>query len=43
MENVAVLVEDEPAASQLNASGTAFSGTLLELYEGRPLTVPLGN
>jgi predicted Zn-dependent protease with MMP-like domain len=38
MENVAVLVEDEPAASQVNASGMAFGGTLLGLYEGRPLT-----
>ena len=38
MDNVAVVVEDEPAASQLNASGTAFGGTLLGLYEGRPLT-----
>jgi predicted Zn-dependent protease with MMP-like domain len=38
MRNVAVVVEDEPAASQLNASGIAFGKTLLGLYEGRPLT-----
>src|SRR3954451_1375415 len=38
MDNVAIVVEDDPATSQLNASGTAFGSTLLGLYEGRPLT-----
>jgi predicted Zn-dependent protease with MMP-like domain len=37
---VAVVGEDEPATAQLTASGTALGGTLLGLYEGRPLTHP---
>jgi predicted Zn-dependent protease with MMP-like domain len=37
MNNVAVVVEDEPAATLLKARGVS-SGTLLGLYEGRPLT-----
>jgi predicted Zn-dependent protease with MMP-like domain len=40
IDDVAMVVEDEPATSQLNASGTAFGSTLLGLYEGRPLTHP---
>lgn len=38
MNNVAVLVEDEPALSQLEARGVSLGSTLLGLYEGRPLT-----
>lgn len=38
MNNVAVVVEDEPAAAQLNSGGVTRGGTLLGLYEGRPLT-----
>ena len=37
MNNVAVVVEDEPAPTQLKARGVAPGSTLLGLYEGRPL------
>ncbi|MGH9655478.1 MAG: metallopeptidase family protein, partial [Bryobacteraceae bacterium] len=38
MNNVAIVVEDEPAPAQLRARGVAPGSTLLGLYEGRPLT-----
>lgn len=38
MNNVAVVVEDEPSAAQLRARGVAPGSTLLGLYEGHPLT-----
>src|ERR1700741_5468828 len=38
MNNVAVVVEDEPAPTLLKARGVSAGGTLLGLYEGRPLT-----
>ncbi|HEX7361219.1 MAG TPA: metallopeptidase family protein [Bryobacteraceae bacterium] len=38
MNNVAIVVEDEPAQAQLRARGVAPGSTLLGLYEGRPLT-----
>jgi len=38
MENIALLVEDEPSASQLARGRVPRGGTLLGLYEGRPLT-----
>jgi hypothetical protein len=38
MNNVAVIVEDEPALIQIAARGVSPGGTLLGLYEGRPLT-----
>lgn len=38
MNNVAVIVEDEPAPSQLEATGVSPGSTLLGLYEGSPLT-----
>lgn len=37
MENVAVVVEDEPSRMQLAAGRVPPGGTLLGLYEGRPL------
>jgi predicted Zn-dependent protease with MMP-like domain len=37
MNNVAVVVEDEPAAIQLKVRGVSPGSTLLGLYEGRPL------
>ena len=37
MNNVAVVVEDEPAVSLLRARGVSPGGTLLGLYQGRPL------
>jgi len=37
MNNVVVVVEDEPAAIQLEARGVSPGSTLLGLYEGRPL------
>jgi predicted Zn-dependent protease with MMP-like domain len=37
MNNVAVVVEDEPAVTQLKARGVSPGSTLLGLYEGRPL------
>ncbi len=38
MENIAVVVEPEPTAAQLARGGVRRGGTLLGLYEGRPLT-----
>jgi predicted Zn-dependent protease with MMP-like domain len=38
MKNVAVVVEREPTAGQLSRGGVPRGGTLLGLYEGRPLT-----
>ncbi|HEX4750793.1 MAG TPA: metallopeptidase family protein, partial [Bryobacteraceae bacterium] len=38
MNNVAVVVEDEPTSPLLKARGVSPGGTLLGLYEGRPLT-----
>lgn len=37
MQNVAVLVEDEPSAQQLASGRVPRGNTLLGLYEGRPL------
>src|SRR4051812_10432507 len=37
MDNVAVIVEDEPSRDQLAAGRVAAGSTLLGLYEGRPL------
>lgn len=39
MENIAVVVEPEPDANQLARARVSHGGTLLGLYEGRPLTV----
>jgi predicted Zn-dependent protease with MMP-like domain len=39
MKNVAVTVENEPSADQLARGRVPPGGTLLGLYEGRPLTV----
>jgi predicted Zn-dependent protease with MMP-like domain len=38
MKNIALLVEDEPSAAQLARGRVPRGGTLLGLYEGRPLT-----
>ena len=38
LKNVAVVVEQEPTAAQLTRVGVSRRGTLLGLYEGRPLT-----
>ncbi len=38
MGNIAVVVEQEPAPAQLAAGGVRRGGTLLGLYQGRPLT-----
>lgn len=38
MKNVAIVVEREPSARQLAAARVGRGGTLLGLYEGRPLT-----
>jgi predicted Zn-dependent protease with MMP-like domain len=38
MKNIAIVVEPEPSAGQLGRGGVARGGTLLGLYEGRPLT-----
>jgi predicted Zn-dependent protease with MMP-like domain len=38
MENIAVVVEDEPSPHQLAAARVRRGDTLLGLYEGRPLT-----
>jgi len=38
LENVAVLVEAEPSPAQLAEAGVPPGGTLLGLYQGRPLT-----
>ncbi len=37
LKNVAVVVEDEPSAEQLARGHVPHGGTLLGLYEGRPL------
>ena len=37
IENVAVVVENEPSLAQLKAHGISAGSTLLGLYEGRPL------
>lgn len=37
MQNIAIVVEDEPSAGQLSAGRVRSGGTLLGLYEGRPL------
>jgi len=37
LENVAIMVEPEPSPAQLARSGVRRGGTLLGLYEGRPL------
>jgi predicted Zn-dependent protease with MMP-like domain len=39
MENIAVIVEPEPSAQQLERAGVPRGSTLFGLYEGRPLTV----
>ena len=38
LKNLAVVVEPEPTLAQLARSGVVRRGTLLGLYEGRPLT-----
>lgn len=38
LRNVAMLVEAEPSAAQLAEAGIRPPGTLLGLYQGRPLT-----
>jgi predicted Zn-dependent protease with MMP-like domain len=38
LRNVAMLVEAEPSAAQLAEAGVGTGGTLLGLYQGRPLT-----
>ncbi|MGA2588847.1 MAG: metallopeptidase family protein [Bryobacteraceae bacterium] len=38
LENVAVVVEPEPSPRQLAEAGVGPGGTLLGLYQGRPLT-----
>lgn len=38
MANIAVVVEREPSAAQLASGGVRRGGTLLGLYQGRPLT-----
>jgi predicted Zn-dependent protease with MMP-like domain len=37
MQNVAVVVEDEPSPLQLQRGGAPYASTLLGVYEGRPL------
>src|SRR5687768_7937701 len=39
MQNIAVMIEDEPSERQLAAARVPRGGTLLGLYEGRPLTL----
>jgi predicted Zn-dependent protease with MMP-like domain len=39
LQNVAILVEDEPSVRQLQSARVPRGGTLLGLYEGRPLTL----
>jgi predicted Zn-dependent protease with MMP-like domain len=39
LQNVAIVVEPEPTPEQLRRTGVPAGGTLLGLYEGRPLTV----
>jgi predicted Zn-dependent protease with MMP-like domain len=38
MQNIAIVVEDEPTSVQLNDVGIEPPDTLLGLYEGTPLT-----
>src|SRR5512133_2570382 len=38
LRNVAVIVEVEPSPAQLAEAGVGSGGTLLGLYQGRPLT-----
>jgi predicted Zn-dependent protease with MMP-like domain len=38
MQNIALLVDDEPSPGQLARGRVPRGGTLLGLYEGRPLT-----
>jgi len=38
LDNLAMIVEREPSAAQLQRARVAPGGTLLGLYEGRPLT-----
>src|SRR5689334_7625891 len=38
LRNVALIVEAEPLPAQLAEAGVAGGGTLLGLYQGRPLT-----
>jgi predicted Zn-dependent protease with MMP-like domain len=38
LQNVALMVEPEPSPEQLARSGVPPGGTLLGLYQGRPLT-----
>jgi predicted Zn-dependent protease with MMP-like domain len=38
MKNIALLIEDEPSPEQLARGRVPRGGTLLGLYEGRPLT-----
>jgi predicted Zn-dependent protease with MMP-like domain len=38
LENIAIVIEDEPAPRQLAAARVPPGGTLLGLYEGRPMT-----
>jgi len=38
MENIAIVVEDQPSTEQLNEVGVEPPDTLLGLYEGTPLT-----
>jgi predicted Zn-dependent protease with MMP-like domain len=38
LENVALMVEAEPSPEQLAQAGVGPGGTLLGLYQGRPLT-----
>jgi predicted Zn-dependent protease with MMP-like domain len=38
MQNIAIVVEDEPSAEQLSDVGVEPPDTLLGLYEGTPLT-----
>ncbi len=37
MQNIAIVVESEPSASQLRSARVSRGHTLLGLYEGRPL------
>lgn len=38
LENVAIVIEDEPSAEQLHGEGMAGDDTLYGLYEGMPAT-----
>ena len=42
MQNIAVVIEDEPSPRQLAMARVPRGGTLLGLYEGRPLTMRSG-